>query len=58
MIDGFLIRNRTKKPVAIVLSGTGRRLRKRVGGSDLISVQNKLFGIVTMNPLCIYYTIF
>jgi hypothetical protein len=40
MVDGLhiFIRNRTKKPLAIALSGTGRGLRERDGGGDLTNV--------------------
>jgi hypothetical protein len=43
MIDGLhiFIENRTKKPLAIVLSGTGRGLRGRHSESNLTSVQYK-----------------
>jgi hypothetical protein len=43
MFDGFhiLIRNRTKKPLAIALSGAGRGLRGRDGGSELTNIQYK-----------------
>jgi hypothetical protein len=48
MVDGFhiLIQNRTKKPLAIVLSGAGRELRGRElrglnSGGDLTNVQYK-----------------
>jgi hypothetical protein len=41
MIDGLhiLIRNRTKKPLAIALSGAGRGLRGRDNGGDVTNVQ-------------------
>jgi hypothetical protein len=43
MVDGLhiLIWNRTKKPLAIALSGAGRGLRGRDDGSDLTNVQYK-----------------
>jgi hypothetical protein len=41
MVDGLrtLIQNRTKKPLTIVLSGTGWESRGRDGGGDLTNVQ-------------------
>jgi hypothetical protein len=40
MIDGLLVnKNRTKKPLATVLSGAGRAPRERDGGGDLANVQ-------------------
>jgi hypothetical protein len=43
MVDGLhiLTQNRTKKPLAIVLSGRGGELSRRDGGSDLMNVQYK-----------------
>jgi hypothetical protein len=43
MVGGLyiLILNRTKKPLAIALSGAGRRWRGRDGDSDLTNTQNK-----------------
>jgi hypothetical protein len=43
MVDGLhiLTQNRTKKPLAIVLSGVGRGRRGRDGGGDLTNVQYK-----------------
>jgi hypothetical protein len=40
MVDGLhiLIQNRTKKPLAIVLSGAERRSKGRDGGGDQINV--------------------
>jgi hypothetical protein len=35
------MRNRTKKPLAIVLSGEGRRSRERGSGGELTNVQYK-----------------
>jgi hypothetical protein len=36
------IRNRTRKPLVIALSGVGRGLRERDDGSNVTSVQYKL----------------
>jgi hypothetical protein len=45
---------RTKKPLAIALSGVGRELRGREDGGNVINIYNIiLIRIVTMNPLCI-----
>jgi hypothetical protein len=41
MVDGLHIRNRTKKPLAVALSGTGRGFRGRYSGGELINVQYK-----------------
>jgi hypothetical protein len=43
MVDGLhiLIWNRTKKPLAIALSGVGRGLKRREDGDDLTNVQYK-----------------
>jgi hypothetical protein len=43
MVDGLhiLLQNRTKKPLAIVLSGPGKESKERGGGGDLINVQCK-----------------
>jgi hypothetical protein len=43
MVNGLhiLIRNKTKKPLAIALSGVGRRLRGRDSGGDRTNVQYK-----------------
>jgi hypothetical protein len=43
MVDGLhiLIQNRSKKPLAVALSGAGRWLRGRDGGGDLTNVQYK-----------------
>jgi hypothetical protein len=43
MVDGLhiLTQNRTKKPLAIALSGAWRGLRGRDGGGDLTNVQHK-----------------
>jgi hypothetical protein len=41
MVDGLHIRNRTKKPLAIALSGAGRGPRGRDIGGDLTNVQYK-----------------
>jgi hypothetical protein len=51
MVDGLhiLTQNRTKKPLAIVLSGVGKGSRERDSKDDLINV---LFRMVTMNPPC------
>jgi hypothetical protein len=40
-VDGLhtLIQNKTKKLLAIALSGAGRRLRGRDGGGDLDNIQ-------------------
>jgi hypothetical protein len=38
----IFIWNRTKKPLAIALSGVGRGLRERDGGGNLTKVQYKL----------------
>jgi hypothetical protein len=37
----ILIWNRTKKPLAIVLSGAGKELRGRDNGGDITNVQYK-----------------
>jgi hypothetical protein len=37
----ILIQNKTKKPLAIALSGVGRRSRERDGGGELTNVQYK-----------------
>jgi hypothetical protein len=39
--------NRTKKPLAIVLSGEGRKSGGRGGGGDLTNAKRSLYGIVT-----------
>jgi hypothetical protein len=43
VVDGLptLIGNRTKKPLAIALSGVGRGTRRRDSGGDLTNVQYK-----------------
>jgi hypothetical protein len=43
MVDGFhiLIGNRTKTPLAIVLSGVGMGIQGQDGGGDLTNVQYK-----------------
>jgi hypothetical protein len=43
MVDGLhtLIQNRTKKPLAIALSGAGTGLRSRDSGGDLTNVKYK-----------------
>jgi hypothetical protein len=50
MVDGLHIlkRNRTKKPLAVALSGAGRGLKGRDGRGDLTNIS--LNGTVTMNP--------
>jgi hypothetical protein len=52
MVDGLHIhvRNRTKKLLAMVLSGVGRGLMGRNGWVILPIYNISLFGIVTMNP--------
>jgi hypothetical protein len=54
MVDGLyiLIQNKTKKLLIIPFSGVGRGPIRKDGRGDLISVQNKLFRIITMNPPC------
>jgi hypothetical protein len=42
MVDGLHIQNKTKKPLAIALSGVRKGPRGRDGGGDLTSVQYKL----------------
>jgi hypothetical protein len=51
MVDGLHIQNRTKKPLAIALSGAERGLRGRDGGSDQ-RIKISLFGILPMNHPC------
>jgi hypothetical protein len=43
MVDGvhIIIQNRSKKPLAIALSGARRKSRERDSGDDLINVQYK-----------------
>jgi hypothetical protein len=43
MVDGLdtPIRNRTKKPLAVTLSGAGRRLRGRCDGGNVTNVYYK-----------------
>jgi hypothetical protein len=50
MVDGLHIRNRTKKPLAVALSGSGRGLRGRDDGDYETNVQRKSNQIVIMNP--------
>jgi hypothetical protein len=51
LVDGLhiLIRNRTKKPLAIALSGAGRGSRGRDDGGDVTNIQYKPIWIVTTN---------
>jgi hypothetical protein len=51
MVDGFHIPvcNRTKKPLAIALSGVGRGLRGRDDGGNVTMYNINLIGIVIMN---------
>jgi hypothetical protein len=54
MVDGLciLMQNKTKKPLAIALSGVGRASRRRDSGGDVTMYNISLFGIVTINPVC------
>jgi hypothetical protein len=51
MADGLhiAIRNRTRKPLAIALSGERRRLRGRDDGGNVADYNISLIRIVTMN---------
>jgi hypothetical protein len=54
MVDGLYIltQNRTKKPLAIVLSGWGGGRGGETAGAISAMYNISLFGIVTMNYLC------
>jgi hypothetical protein len=54
MVDGLhiSIRNKTRKPVEIVLIGVGRGLRGRDDGGDVTNYNISLIKIVTTNPPC------
>jgi hypothetical protein len=51
MVDGLRIPlgNRTKKPLSIALSGTGRRLRRKDDAGNVTMYNVSLIRIVTMN---------
>jgi hypothetical protein len=60
MIDGLhiLIWKRTKKDLAIALSGVGRDLKKRDSGDDLTNVQYKpIWNFHNESPLCNEYVL-
>jgi hypothetical protein len=56
MVDGLhiLVRNRTKKSLAIALSEVERGLRGRESGGNITDVQYQSNRKVTMNPPSIY----